>query len=284
MCPYVWSFLSKIDAVDECSSSNCYRPPSSFSYIATTATTMNKDVVTTATHRQLLDELIIASSCQHPSTALTEGPDVNDGGANHERRLCPNASNRLNDILRAADFLYPPNILQGALTLLDQASTANHPNKIRKLISVPSQRHLYVIHSSRSFYQAQQQQQPHLHQQPPCTICFFPEGIDDSSSSSSSHHSQSRQIYCSCSSFFERNNRHRTNDSDTGSPTVLFCKHLLALQLLPLIQMIQQEQTLTLTSTPQEQQQLKHMMPKTEMIPDQDFCQRVLPYMFSVPP
>jgi hypothetical protein len=97
------------------------------------------------------------------------------------------------EVLRVADFLYG-STLDGALGLLDT------PESITKVVSIPSQRTLYLVQGQgdNSYF------------------CLL-----------SSDNAQSSVYYCSCRSFLEK-----SRNSNTHGAACL-CKHLLALQLMP---------------------------------------------------
>jgi hypothetical protein len=119
-----------------------------------------------------------------PASATGSNPELEK--ANHDNKATQE------EVLRVADFLYG-STLDGALGLLDT------PESITKVVSIPSQRSLYLVRGQgdNSYF------------------CLL------------SDNAQSSVYYCSCRSFLEK-----SRNSNTHGAACL-CKHLLALQLMP---------------------------------------------------
>lgn len=105
------------------------------------------------------------------------------------------------EILRMADFLFG-NMTEAALSIVDGGN-------IEQVVSVASARSFYLVKGSGTG--------KGNHQTTPYYVCMTPQ------------HNGIR--YCSCRSFLEKS---RTSSS---SSTAICCKHLLALELMPLLGM-----------------------------------------------
>jgi hypothetical protein len=234
---------------------------------------------------QLLDDLLVSL--------------LNESTTGEEQREEDQQHFQIMDVvLRAAHVLYPTDdILQDALTILDQAVC--NKMMIRKLVSVPSQRQVYVI--EQKSYNKPYQQEQQQHQSQPCDgyICFFPDNKNNNNNNDATtpidyiDDGERMFLYCSCSSFWERNNHtntiaNNTNNNTNSIPTVTrLCQHLLALQLLPLVapNMMTHEEQQQQPPPPQQLPSLTtttcHVVPHVEKIPDHDFGKRILPYMYG---
>lgn len=117
------------------------------------------------------------------------------------------AADDLDDVFRTLEsILGSSNACEGVFSILDTSATL-----ITRVVSAPSQRTAYLVTSSSSSGTAAKY------------LCLLPPSSDCHSSSSSSW-SNNSIYYCSCRSYLEKNNR---------SQHVQPCKHLLALILLP---------------------------------------------------
>jgi hypothetical protein len=103
---------------------------------------------------------------------------------------------RHDEILIVAEFLYGSNLLTAALTLLDSCESM-----VTKL-AASSHRSLYLVKGKDSYYMCFCE--PHLH-------------------------------YCSCRSFLEKTTKSSNSktSSSSNNTTTELCKHLLALKLVP---------------------------------------------------
>lgn len=105
--------------------------------------------------------------------------------------------NRQDEILRVADFLFGSSALNGAVEVLDCGS-------ISQVVSIPSQRSLYFVKGSTRGKSSSSNY-----------LCLLPtHGL----------------AYCSCRSFLEGGCR-------SSSSGIFICKHLLALLLMPALQL-----------------------------------------------
>lgn len=130
--------------------------------------------------------------------------------------------NKQDEILRVVDFLYG-NTLEGALSILDAAETSG---SITQVVSIPSQRSLYLVKGSASY-----KRRGHKHgggggfdnsmttvMKNSAYLCILPRPTDDLPI-----------YYCSCRSFLERSRSSRAGEASC------LCKHLLAIRLMKVL-------------------------------------------------
>jgi hypothetical protein len=138
-----------------------------------------------------------------------------------DRKRQQQEDRRRDEILRTADFLFGGSILEGALAVLDSGESL-----VTRVVSISSQRSLYLVKGSSSSSQARSQQQAYGSSSLPAAeyyLCLVPNENEALQRSSSSI------FYCSCRSFLERS---RSSTASSSSSSSSMCKHLLALSLM----------------------------------------------------
>ena len=106
---------------------------------------------------------------------------------------------RRDEVLRAVNFLYGKT-LEGALAILDTC-----PETITRVVSIPSQRSLYLVKGSSSYSRSKRNAKDSSY------VCIVPRPDDELP-----------VYFCACRSFLERTRR--------GG--AVLCKHLLAVRLM----------------------------------------------------
>jgi hypothetical protein len=115
------------------------------------------------------------------------------------------------EILRTVYFLYGKT-LESALPILDASTYAT---TITHLLSIPSQRSLYLVKGSSSYSKSRYRRRKTIKEV--SYLCLVPRTTDDLPI-----------YYCSCRSFLER-----TRPASAVSGGAVLCKHLLAIRLMP---------------------------------------------------
>ena len=151
----------------------------------------------------------------------------------HQRERDNLLQKRHDEVLRADEFLFGGSILEGALAILDTGSGPTS-SLVTRVVSVTSQRSLYVIRGSLS----NSGRRDSLNSNPNTDyyLCLLP---DENELVTACDGAANPVYYCSCRSFLER----------SRSPTTCVCNHLLALTLMSSLGV---KETVTETVTDEE--------------------------------
>jgi hypothetical protein len=126
-------------------------------------------------------------------------------------RLSRERQKKEDGILRTVYFLYGKT-LESALPILDASA---YVTTITHLLSIPSQRSLYLVKGSSSYSKSRYRRGKSIKEV--SYLCLVPRTTDDLPI-----------YYCSCRSFLER-----TRPASAVSGGAVLCKHLLAIRLMP---------------------------------------------------
>jgi hypothetical protein len=207
------------------------------------------------------DEIIVNADADGESAAATTtAVDTAAASKNKSKQQQDEQERRQDEVLRLVDFLYGSTTVEGALAILDNNAMVRDNTIITRVISQSSQRSLFLVKAAAASASHKRRKLPlpqhQHHYQQQCNddsnyyLCLLPPH-DDAENHQDEPLTAAAFLpvyYCSCRSFLEKNSRYNgctttssrrdgtwsNNSNHSHSPNL--CKHLLALRLMPALQ------------------------------------------------